>query len=124
MQTNSHNTADRECSSLLLEVADDDPIAQLAKVVTDGLATYQTVVRLYDPERLLASLHQAVTKREFNCRTHILAEALAVAYEFDTELPWRLRAATSDARSADELFAILEGTNELEPAFVAAMVHA
>jgi len=109
---------------LLLEVADDDPIAQLAKVVTDGLATYQTVVRLYDPERLLASLHQAVTKREFNCRTHILAEALAVAYEFDTELPWRLRAATSDARSADELFAILEGTNELEPAFVAAMVHA
>lgn len=123
MQTNSHETPATDCSAIATDVL-DEPIAELARSVTDGLAAYQAVVRLYEPQRLLASLHQAATKREFTCRSHLLAEALAVAYEFDNELPWRLRSSSASPHATDELFAILEGTNELEPAFVAAMLQA
>jgi len=113
-----------DSATATLDNPDRDPIAELAAAANDGLNAYQTVVRLYEPELLLASLHRAVTNRELKQRTRTLAEVLAVAYEFDAELPWRLRSTSADQRSVDELFSLLEGTGELEPAFIAAMIHA
>lgn len=124
MDTPSHSNPSSDTATVTCDPAPTDLIAALAAASTDGLSAYQTVVRLYEPERLLASLHQACSNRELKKRTRILAETLAVAYEFDTELPWRLRATSADQRSTDELFSLLEGTGELEPAFIAAMIHA
>lgn len=88
----------------------------------DGMTTYKSVVSIYHPFNLCRYLSGAPNPRERRHRVHVLAEAFAVAFEFDGELPYRLRASHDLDLAAIELFETLDLTGELPPSLTAAMV--
>ena len=95
---------------------------QLESTLSNGMATYRSVVSIYDPFRLCRYLGAAPSHAERRHRLHVLAEAFAVAFEFDCELPYRLRASHDLDLAAIELFEALDLTGELPPSLTAAMV--
>lgn len=97
-------------------------MASLEGDLCDGMTTYKNLVSVYHPFKLCSYLLGAPSQAERRHRLHVLAEAFAVAFEFDDELPFRLRASHDLDLASIELFEALDMTGEIPPALTSAMV--
>lgn len=105
-----------------MTTAERAQIDSLEGSLGDGMTAYKNVVSIYHPFKLLHYVGSATTSREHNHRLRVLAEAFAVAFEFDGELPYRLHASHQRDHNSVELFEALDETGELPPELVDAMV--
>lgn len=107
-----------------MTTAERATIDSLEGCLGDGMTAYKNVVSICDPLKLLHYVSSATTRRERNHRLRVLAQAFAVAFEFDGELPYRIQASHARDHTSVRLFEALTKTDELQPEFADTMVSA